>query len=552
MINKLIKVFNYPIPEVLKELHKAGNHSVFIDLDVRNAFHNIPLHPQTSEILSVQTPFGQFEPKFLPEGVAPASGVLMAVMTDIFSDYCEWLIVIWDNLLLCASNYEDAFQKLQKVVRRCKERNVFLKLSKSWFGFDKAEFFGYVCQHGTYRLSSERITSVMSIPFPEGGNKMKKMQQFLGSAVYFKPFIFDYSKKTSALTEMTHREFSWSDKTWLKDYKTLFESFKADILHSFTLYHPNYEVPWYLYVDASDVALGGVLIQVVNQEQQVLAFISKKFTTSSVRWSTIEKECFAMFYSCQKLRYYLHAKEFTMLTDHNNLLYMESSEVPKIIRMRIFLQDFNFKLLHVPGKDNVFADWLSRMHEPSMITETSLNLLNALNDVEVETKSSDALESVLQKVHNSRMGHHGAYRTWVLLNRHYPAHGISMKTIQEYVQECVFCQKVRNTMNESLSAPTRAIVADHPRHLCGYDTLYITPPDSEGYQYLHVFKMIPSRLVALYPSKTLSAESLVSAVFQFFVTYGITDVLITDPESNITSKGGMVLVNSQTLRDLEG
>jgi hypothetical protein len=279
-----------------------------------------------------------------------------------------------------------------------------------------------------------------------------------------------------------------------------------------------------------------VLIQVVNQEQQVLAFISKKFTTSSVRWSTIEKECFAMFYSCQKLRYYLHAKEFTMLTDHNNLLYMESSEVPKIIRMRIFLQDFNFKLLHVPGKDNVFADWLSRMHEPSMITETSLNLLNALNDVEVETKSSDALGSVLQKVHNSRMGHHGAYRTWVLLNRHYPAHGISMKTIQEYVQECVFCQKVRNTMNESLSAPTRAIVADHPRHLCGYDTLYITPPDSEGYQYLHVFKMIPSRLVALYPSKTLSAESLASASFQFFVTYGITDVLITDPGSNITSE----------------
>jgi hypothetical protein len=90
-------------------------------------------------------------------------------------------------------------------------------------------------------------------------------------------------------------------------------------------------------------------------------------------------------------------------------------------------------------------------------------------------------------------------------------------------------------MSKSLVAPTRAIVAEHPRQLCGYDTLYITPADSEGFQYLHVFKMIPSRLVALYPSKTLSAESLASAAFQFFTTYGITDVLITDPGSNITS-----------------
>ena len=79
-------------------------------------------------------------------------------------------------------------------------------------------------------------------------------------------------------------------------------------------------------------------------------------------------------------------------------------------------------------------------------------------------------------------------------------------------------------------------MADHPRHLCGYDTLYITPPDADGFQYLHVFKMIPSKLVALYPSKTLSAESLASAAFQFFITYGISDVLITDPGSNITSE----------------
>ncbi len=153
-------MFNYPIPEVLKELHKAAEFSVFVDLDVRNAFYNIKLHPDTSALLSVQTPFGQFEPIFLPEGVAPASGVLMCVMDEIFSEFREWMIVIWDNMLICAEDYEDAYEKLVLVIRRCKQRNIFLKLSKSSFGISKVEFFGYVCEQVTYGLSNDRNDAV--------------------------------------------------------------------------------------------------------------------------------------------------------------------------------------------------------------------------------------------------------------------------------------------------------------------------------------------------------------------------------------------------------
>jgi len=209
--------------------------------------------------------------------------------------------------------------------------------------------------------------------------------------------------------------------------------------------------------------------------------------------------------------------------------------------MRIYLQDFNFRLIHIAGKSNIFADWLSRMYDVSDLVSTdSAQLLTVLMD-ELESSSevsntTDAVFSTIASVHNARMGHHGVFRTWHMLNKYHAGHGIPMDLVKDFVQECVFCQKVRVTANASLQSPTRAIVAEHPRQLCGYDTLYITPADAEGYQYLHVFKMMPSRLVALYPSKTLSAESLASAAFQFFVTYGITDVLITDPGSNITSE----------------
>jgi hypothetical protein len=47
--------------------------------------------------------------------------------------------------------------------------------------------------------------------------------------------------------------------TWTRDYERAFQSFKEDIINSFTFVHPDYA--WFLYVDASDLAVGRVLIQ---------------------------------------------------------------------------------------------------------------------------------------------------------------------------------------------------------------------------------------------------------------------------------------------------
>ncbi len=206
--------------------------------------------------------------------------------------------------------------------------------------------------------------------------------------------------------------------------------------------------------------------------------------------------------------------------------------MPKIVRMRVFLQSFKFDVAHVKGKENVFADWLSRMYPED--AEQRNELLQICEEVE-QVQPKDEIDATIARVHNSSMGHHGVQRTWMLLNKHVPSHNIPIRIIQDYVSRCIWCQKVRSTLNHSLKAPVRAIVPEHPRHLCGYDTLYITPPDDEGFKYLHVFKLIPSRLIGLYPAKDLSAESLASAMFLFFTTYGLTDVLLTDPGSNINS-----------------
>ena len=260
----------------------------------------------------------------------------------------------------------------------------------------------------------------------------------------------------------------------------------------------------------------------------------------ATRWSVIEKECYAIFHCVSKLSYYLTGKSFVILTDHNNLVWMQSSTVPKIVRMRIYLQQYTFKVAHIPGAKNEFADWL-----PRDFVNPELSLLVTGDECDQDQGGAEQVEptsgqlspdDVIRLVHNGRMGHFGVRRTWKALNKHVPGHGLSIQVVREFIDSCIWCQKLRSDMSDSLPPPIRAVDPDHPRVFCGYDTLFVSPADEEGFQYLHVFKLIPSRLVGLYPSKDLSADSLAEAMFRFFTTYGITEVIMTDPGSNINSQ----------------
>eukprot|EP01040_Poterioochromonas_malhamensis_P027275 gene27275-biopygen10146 len=142
----------------------------------------------------------------MPEGVGPASGILQNAAREIFADFSDWTISIFDNLLVLAHDFQDAYNKLDLILNRCIEKNVFLKFSKSWLGFDRAKFFGYIVRYRRYELDKDRKDSISSIPFP---SSLKKMQQFLGAAIFFRSFVPHFASLTAPLHDMTRQEFDW-------------------------------------------------------------------------------------------------------------------------------------------------------------------------------------------------------------------------------------------------------------------------------------------------------------------------------------------------------
>ena len=150
----------------------------------------------------------------------------------------------------------------------------------------------------------------------------KQMQSVLGGANFFHTHIPNYASWASSLYECTAAGFNWTESTWTKDYRALFDLFKTAIMESVTLHFPDYSLPWIIRSDSSDHAVGAVLFQMHSSSpdaviHQPIAFASQKYSGAALNWDTFKKEAFALYFAVTKFSYYLRGKEFVLETDHS-------------------------------------------------------------------------------------------------------------------------------------------------------------------------------------------------------------------------------------------
>jgi len=111
------------ISRVQHEVKKAMGFKIFLHIDMTNSFHQFSLTAASSQRLAIQSPWGLVGSIFLPERDSPASGHLQWTMMQMFGDFDEWSIVIFDNVFLLAHDANGACQKLRAFLERCQKHN---------------------------------------------------------------------------------------------------------------------------------------------------------------------------------------------------------------------------------------------------------------------------------------------------------------------------------------------------------------------------------------------------------------------------------------------
>jgi phospholipid-translocating ATPase len=367
---------------------------------------------------------------------------------------------------------------------------------------------------------------------------------------------------------MLHKAFDWNNRsTWTHDYETIFLSLKEALLNSCSIFYPDYALDWTLRTDASMVGVSAALFQLAplpndTFDWQPIGLASHKFSDVATRWTTIEQEAYGCYFGILSFESKLRGKNFLLETDHRNLIWMEKSVVPKIVRWVLYMKSFNFQVRHVPGKLNNVADHLSRyfnhhfsdplfLEFPDLALHSlpldslllhSISLSQLLPPVEEGGEPvlpapppAPDIEKLLQSVHNGRRGHWGLRQTMKILDNSHPGHRIPVLTVSEFIAQCPICQKNRQGMADTLQPIIRHLKPEHKRKAIGVDMLTITPTDKLGNTYLIVIVVHFTKLAWGYPSASKDASVLAKALVTFFSIYGLYDTIMSDPGSDLTS-----------------
>ena len=129
---------------------------------------------------------------------------------------------------------------------------------------------------------------------------------------------------------------------------------------------PDFEVPFKLAVDVCDVGTGAVLLQADSSGvDKPVAYYSKKLNKHQRGYSTMEKEALGLVLAVQHFEVYLAGGggDIMVYTDHNPLTFLAkfSGSNQRVFQWSLILQPYSLVIKHLPGKDNVITDTLSRI-----------------------------------------------------------------------------------------------------------------------------------------------------------------------------------------------
>jgi hypothetical protein len=390
---------------------------------------------------------------------------------------------------------------------------------------DEIEFVGHKLTGEYISFTDTQKEKVLQFSLP---TTVKSLQSFLGLVNYFRDHIRNHSSNVYPLQKLIPSGASGRTSiVWTEELKQIFNDVKKSVEDLQELYFLSDDGEIRLYTDACDYGIGAYLCQIQDGIEKPISFISHTLSSVQQRWSTIEQECYAIVYSFKHLAYLIQDVPFVLLTDHRNLLYMNTAGSSKVLRWKLEVQNYDFKIMHIEGKRNVVADSFSRLC-PSTIE--ALNALKLVPDLELTKKE----RSIISKVHNIYIGHHGVDRTVQLLTeRDCKMEGLRNK-VNHFVRNCPLCQRM-SELKVPILAHRFVSSTFEPMQRLAIDAIGPLPPSDEGYKYILVIIDCFTRWIELFPMKDVSAIAAADSIVQFAGRYGFAKQLVSDRGSQFVN-----------------
>uniref|UniRef100_A0A182N8D0 RNA-directed DNA polymerase n=1 Tax=Anopheles dirus TaxID=7168 RepID=A0A182N8D0_9DIPT len=250
--------------------------------------------------------------------------------------------------------------------------------------------------------------------------------------------------------------------------------------------------------------------QEIDQQFHPVMFFSKKTTTAEAKLHSFELETLAVIYSIQRFRIYLFGIPFKIITDCNALkTTLEKRDVnPKISRWALFLEQYEYEIIHRSGDRMRHVDALSRCYSME--------------------------NSVLYKFHNEA-GHFGRDKVTGMIGQTYWIPGLSGK-LKQHISSCIVCihynpknQKYDGQL-QNIEKPEVPFAMVHVDHLGPLETT------RSGNRYIFLICDSFTKFIKLYATKTTNTKEVNKYLKSYILAYSSPRVLVSDRGTCFTSE----------------
>ena len=363
--------FELPHTDVIFQEIGIGN-QYFASLDLKSGYWHLKIREEDRHKTAFQYENKTYQFTRLPFGLKNAGDLFCRAASRAlatvrnkksFKSYV-------DDICVHARNFETYIETLEQIFETCRKFNMLLNPAKCKLLRSEATFLGRCINSEGYRPIKEYTDALESLPAP---NTLKQLQKLIGRLTWLRNFIHanigeEVAEKccSNVLARMHELNRKGQKMVWTEEAEDAFTEAKKMLSSTEIISFADFAHPFYLVTDASDVAIGAVLLQMLSGKVRIVATSSKTLNSTQRNWSTTEREAYSILYHVEHWQYFLRGRPFIVQTDHKCLTFLDRNIFSnrKLARWQEKLSEYDFVVEYLPGEKNNFADMLSRPFNP--------------------------------------------------------------------------------------------------------------------------------------------------------------------------------------------
>uniref|UniRef100_L7LYF1 RNA-directed DNA polymerase n=1 Tax=Rhipicephalus pulchellus TaxID=72859 RepID=L7LYF1_RHIPC len=360
-LNAITEPDSFPMGNVTELLYTIAKAKYISVLDMTRGYWQIPLSGESQGLAAFATPSGLYAWKVMPYGLRNSAATFQRIVNELLANHRQYACAYIDDVAVFSETWQDHMCHLRAVLQAIQSAGLTVNPAKCNFAQPRVKYLGHEVGSGIHAPDSDRVRAIQQLRPPK---TKKELRSVLGLLNYYRDYVPEYSRLVLPLTGLTNKRVP-NTLPWTAEAQHAFDAVKEALASVPGLTAPIPGKEFYLATDASERAVGACLSQEADGEERPVAFLSKKLTPAQQKWSTIEREAFAIVWALESLDTWLFGTKVRVRTDHDPLTFLarSSPSSARLTRWALALQKYDIEMVHIKGTLNKAADALSRLSQ---------------------------------------------------------------------------------------------------------------------------------------------------------------------------------------------